>query len=45
MHVLVTLASESENEFWHRLSAAGFDAAFSDEDALYDDLLNDTEPR
>ena len=45
--VRVALASEveDEDEFWHALSAESFSAAYADEDAVYEELMNDADPR
>ena len=45
VHVTVMLASEAEDEFWLRMSAERFAAAYSDDEPSYDALLNDPEPR
>ena len=45
VHVMMILASDTEDEDWRRLSAERFFAAYDEQDSIYDDLLNETEPR
>ena len=44
LHVVLMLASNEEDEGWRRLTAERFFAAYDDQDAIYEELLNDPEP-